>query len=140
RRQAALRGHAGHGERRHGLSGPENRLTQRRREARRKRTQGLSPCLSASRRDGQPSISVRDLLRNVVLWVRRRLALRRVARVSSHDDGARRILCAVEQTLRGELSPEEREWVRRIEELRKRLRHSHEPVTLTDFGAGGTGE
>jgi predicted O-methyltransferase YrrM len=76
-------------------------------------------------------MSVRDILRTAVLWVRRRLALRRVRRVACHDEGARRILRAVETTLRGELEPEEREWLRRIEELRRRLRRSREPVALT---------
>lgn len=84
-------------------------------------------------------MSARDILRNAVLWARRRLALRRVGRVTSQDEGVRRVLRVVERTLRGELSPDEREWVRRIEALRRRLRHSRETVTLTDFGAGGTG-
>ncbi|MFL5540543.1 MAG: O-methyltransferase [Longimicrobiaceae bacterium] len=77
-------------------------------------------------------MSVRDLLRDAVLWVRRQLALRRVARVTSGDDGLRRILRAVEQTLRGELSPEERSWIRRITELRRRLRASRDLVTPPD--------
>jgi predicted O-methyltransferase YrrM len=80
---------------------------------------------------------VLDPVRAVVLYARRRLALRRVGRVEApRDEGLRRILRVVELTLRGELEPEEREWVRRIERLRRRLRGSREAVTLTDFGAG----
>ena len=49
-----------------------------------------------------------------MLYARRRAALRRVRRVASGDEGAARILRAVERTLRGELEPEERAWIRRI--------------------------
>lgn len=75
---------------------------------------------------------VREILRDVVVWVRCRRALRRVVRVTSRDEGARRILRAVERTLRGGLDPEERAWMRRLAELRRRLRRSREPVTLTN--------
>jgi len=75
---------------------------------------------------------VREILRIAVAWVRCRLALPRVGRVASHDEGARRILRAVERTLRGGLEPEERAWMRRLAELRRRLRRSREPVTLTN--------
>jgi predicted O-methyltransferase YrrM len=79
---------------------------------------------------------VSEPVRAAVLYARRRFALRRVSRVETpRDESLRRILRAVELTLRGELEPEEREWVRRIERLRRRLRGSREPVTLTDFGA-----
>lgn len=72
-----------------------------------------------------------------MLYARRRMALRRLRRVEPpQDEGLRRILGAVELTLGGELTPEERAWVRRIEGLRRRLRGSREPLTLTDFGAG----
>jgi predicted O-methyltransferase YrrM len=67
-----------------------------------------------------------------VMWVRCRLALRRVGRIASRDEGARRILRAVEKTLRGGLEAEERAWIGRLAELRRRLRRSREPVTLTD--------
>jgi predicted O-methyltransferase YrrM len=80
---------------------------------------------------------VLDPVRTTVLYARRRLALRRVRRVEPpRDEGLRRIFRAVERTLAGELEPREWAWVRRIEGLRRRLRGSREPVTLTDFGAG----
>jgi predicted O-methyltransferase YrrM len=83
------------------------------------------------------SMRVLDPVRSTVLYARRRLALRRVRRVEPpRDEDLRRILRAVELTLRGELEPAERAWVHRIEGLRRRLRGSREPVTLTDFGAG----
>ena len=81
-------------------------------------------------------MSVLDPVRTTVLYARRRLALRRVRRVASRDEGVGGILRAIEATLGGGLAPEERAWVRRIEQLRRRLRSSREPVTLTDFGAG----
>jgi len=78
-------------------------------------------------------------VRTAVLYARRRLALRRVGRVAApRDESVGRILRAVEATLRGELAPEEREWVRRIEALRGRLRGSRKRVTLADFGAAGS--
>jgi len=73
-------------------------------------------------------VTVREIVRDAVLWVRRRLALRRVRRVSPGDEGARRILRAVERTLRGGLEPEERRWIRALAELRRRLRGSREPA------------
>jgi predicted O-methyltransferase YrrM len=80
---------------------------------------------------------VPDPVRTAVLYARRRLALRRLRQVEPpRDESLRRILRVVELTLRGELTAEEREWVRRIERLRRRLRSSRKPVTLTDFGAG----
>lgn len=77
-------------------------------------------------------MSVRQIVRNAVLGVRRRLALRRVVHVTSSDEGVRRIVRAIEQALRGELDPEEQSWIRRIGELRRRLRASRELVTPPD--------
>src|SRR5215218_2327737 len=75
-------------------------------------------------------------VRTTVLFTRRHLALLRIRRIPTpRDEAAARILGAVERTLRGDLEPEERAWVRRIEGLRRELSRSREPVTLTDFGA-----
>lgn len=73
-------------------------------------------------------MTVREIVRDAVLWVRRQRALRRVRRVSPGDEDTRRILRAVERTLRGELEPEERSWIRGIAKLRRRLRRSRELV------------
>jgi len=79
---------------------------------------------------------VRVVLPETPLYVRRRLALRRVRRLARPvDQTVAGVLRAVELALRGELEPDEKEWVRRIERIRRRLCDSREPVTLTDFGA-----
>ncbi len=46
---------------------------------------------------------------------------------------------ALRRTVRPEHSPQETMWIDRIESLRRELRASSEPVTITDYGAGTPG-
>ena len=73
---------------------------------------------------------VPEFVKTAVLYARRRAALRRVRRVTSADERTDRILRAVQRTLRGDLEPEERAWIGRLAELRRRLRRSREPAVL----------
>jgi predicted O-methyltransferase YrrM len=73
---------------------------------------------------------VPGFVKTAVLYARRRAALRRVRRITSGDERTARILRAVERTLRGGLEPEERAWIRRLAELRRRLRRSREPIVF----------
>lgn len=50
---------------------------------------------------------------------------------------ARAVGRAVSEAIRGELAPEERDWVNRIESLRSRLIRSDRDIVRLDFGAGG---
>lgn len=49
---------------------------------------------------------------------------------------ARAVGRAISEAIRGELSPEERDWVDRIESLRSKLSHSDREIVRVDFGAG----
>lgn len=51
---------------------------------------------------------------------------------------AEKIARAMDETLNNHLSPEESEWVDKIEELRKRLINSSMAISVTDYGAGSS--
>jgi len=73
---------------------------------------------------------VPGFVKAAVLSLRRRAALRRVRRVTSGDARTAALLRAVERSLRGGLEPEERAWILRLAELRRRLRRSRERILV----------
>jgi predicted O-methyltransferase YrrM len=71
---------------------------------------------------------VPDFVKTAVLYARRRAALRRLHGFASGDEQVTRLLRCVEETLRGALPPDERDWVGGLLAIRRRLRRSREII------------
>ena len=77
------------------------------------------------------------LTRRALTPIYRRMALRRLAPLTSHESATvRSISLALRETITQTLSDEERSWVTAIEHRRKVLRLTKDIIEIIDFGAG----
>jgi hypothetical protein len=80
---------------------------------------------------------IKRIIKNVLRIMLEFLAITKLNRLGKLNiPAAEKIARAINDTLTNHLSPEEKKWVDRIEELRGTLEHSSMEISIVDYGAG----